>query len=140
MLQTLSEANLMHHQFAKLFETKPASTASAVPFTLLDSVTSVLKNVFLQMISSLTNPFLRRVFAHSFYPQPFLVFCPKPLDFSYFIPYACIALQKKLNPLLMFNMFFLCGQFKKMLHLSTHHFQKSGEEICGGSLCIWLAL
>ena len=58
VLRTLSEANLMHHQLTRLFETKPSSTASADPSILLDSSTSLLKNVFLQMISCLTNPFL----------------------------------------------------------------------------------
>ena len=58
VLRTLSEANLMHHQLTRLFRTKPFSITSADPSILLDSSTSLLKNVFLQMISCLTNPFL----------------------------------------------------------------------------------
>ena len=58
VLRTLIEANLMHHRLARLFEAKPSSIASADPSILLDSSTSLLKNVFLQMISCLTNPFL----------------------------------------------------------------------------------
>ena len=47
MLQTLREANLMHHRLTWLFETKPSSTASADPSILLDFSTSLLKNIFL---------------------------------------------------------------------------------------------
>ena len=39
VLQTLSEADLMHHQLTKLFETNPAFAASTDLFTLLDSTT-----------------------------------------------------------------------------------------------------
>ena len=39
-------------------QTKPASTASADHSILLDVSTSLLKNIFLQMMYSMTNPFL----------------------------------------------------------------------------------
>ena len=42
VLQTLSEANLMHHQLTRLVKTKPSSITSADPSILLDSSTSLL--------------------------------------------------------------------------------------------------
>ena len=58
VLQNLSEANLMYHQFTRVFKTKPFSTTSADLSILLDYSKSFVKNAFLQMISCLTNPFL----------------------------------------------------------------------------------
>ena len=59
---------MKHHQLTKLFEINPASTASADTSILLDSTISALKNVFLQLISILTDLFFERVSLHPFYP------------------------------------------------------------------------
>ena len=129
VLRTLSEANLMHHQFTGLFETKPSSTASANPSILLDSSTSLLKNVFLQMISCLTNPFLSGFFSiFLFLASSGLLFSP----FGLFVFYCLLSVAPftaDFALLLTINSFFFCGRFLKLLCLSTHHFQKFGVEI-----------
>ena len=122
VLRTLSEANLMHHQLTRLFETKPSSTASADPFILLDSSTSLLKNVFLQMISCSTNPLLSGFLSILFILNLLWSFVLTLWTFRVLLPSVCRALHRRFAPLLMINSFFFCGRLLKLLCPSTHYF------------------
>ena len=95
VLRTLSQANLMHHQLTRLFETKPSSAASADPSILLDSSSSLLKNVFLQMISCLTNPFLSGFLSILFILSLIWSFVLTLWTFRVLLPSVCGALHRR---------------------------------------------
>ena len=94
VLRTLSEADLMHHQLTGLFETRPSSTASADPSILLDPSTSLLKNVFLQMIPCLTNPFLSGFLLILFIFSLIWSFVLTLWTFRVLLPSVCRALHR----------------------------------------------
>ena len=136
VLRTLSEANLMHHQLTRLFETKPSTAASADPSTLLNSSTLLLKNVFLQMISCLTNPFLSGFLSILFILSFLWSFVLTLWTFRVLLPSVCRALHRRFCTHADDLLLFFCCRFLKLLRRSTHHFQKSGVEICNDYVLI----
>ena len=62
LLQTISETEMIQDQLTNLFQQTDTSSTSYEPSHILDTTTSALKSVFLQMLSSITNPILNFVF------------------------------------------------------------------------------
>ena len=62
LLQTISETEMIQNQLTNLFQQTDTSSTPYEPSHILDTTTSALKSVFLQMLSSITNPILKFVF------------------------------------------------------------------------------
>ena len=62
LLQTISETEMIQDQLTNLFQQTDTSSTSYEPSHILDTTNSALKSVFLQMLSSITNPILNFVF------------------------------------------------------------------------------
>ena len=58
LLQTISETNMMRDQLSSLFQHTDTSTNTYKPSYILDAITSSIQNVFMQLISSISNPFI----------------------------------------------------------------------------------
>ena len=58
LLQTISETNMMRDQLSSLFQHTDTSTNLYKPSYILDATTSSIQNVFMQLISSISNPFI----------------------------------------------------------------------------------
>ena len=58
LLQTISETNMMRDQLSSLFQHTDTSTNTYKPSYTLDATTSSIQNVFMQLISSISNPFI----------------------------------------------------------------------------------
>ena len=58
LLQTISETNRMQDQLSSLFQHTDLSSNTYQPSNILDATTSSIQNVFMQLISSISNPFI----------------------------------------------------------------------------------
>ena len=58
LLQTISETNMMRDQLSSLFQHSDTSSSTYQPSYILDATTSSIQNVFMQLISSISNPFI----------------------------------------------------------------------------------
>ena len=67
LLQSISETNITKDKLGSLFQQSGESSASAQPSYVLDTTTSALRSVFLQMLSSITNPFVNGVISIIFF-------------------------------------------------------------------------
>ena len=58
LLQTISKSNMMRNQLSSLFQHTDSSSNVYHPSYILDATTSSIQNVFMQLISSISNPFI----------------------------------------------------------------------------------
>ena len=58
LLQTISENNMMRDQLFSLFQHRDTSSNTYQPSYILDVTTSSIQNVFMQLISSISNLFI----------------------------------------------------------------------------------
>ena len=68
LLQTISETEMIEDQLRNQFQQTDTFSTSYEPSHILDNTTSAVKSVFLQMLSSITNPILNFVFTVVFTP------------------------------------------------------------------------
>ena len=66
-LQSVSETKIIEKKLSNLFQQTYTSSISYEPNYILDIATSTLKIVFLQMLSSITNPILNFIFTVLFF-------------------------------------------------------------------------
>ena len=62
LLQIISENNIVQDQLSSLFQHSDSSSTVYLLSHVLDTTLSALKHIFLQMLSSISNPFLSFVF------------------------------------------------------------------------------
>ena len=58
LLQTISETNMMRDELSSLFQHTDTSSNTYQPSYILDATTSSIQNAFMQLISSISNPFI----------------------------------------------------------------------------------
>ena len=66
LLQTISETNMMQDQLSSLFQHTDTSSNTYPPSYILDAATSSIQNVFMQLISSISNPFINFLVSTAF--------------------------------------------------------------------------
>ena len=58
LFQTINKTNIMRNQLSSLFQHTDTSTNTYQPSYVLDATTSSIQNVFMQLILSISNPFI----------------------------------------------------------------------------------
>ena len=66
ILRTINDANLIHERLTSFLLDRPTAETSANPNYLLDTASSALKSIFMQLISSITNPILNGIVSFLF--------------------------------------------------------------------------
>ena len=97
LLQSISETNIMKNKLGSLFQQSGESSASAQPSYVLDTTTSALKSVFLQMLSSITNPFVNGVISIIFFLSLFWAIILTVWTLRVIIPHLFAIARNKLS-------------------------------------------
>ena len=66
ILRTINDTNLIHERLHSFLLDRPTAETSANPNYLLDTASSALKSIFMQLISSITNPILNGIVSFLF--------------------------------------------------------------------------
>ena len=99
LLQTISETNMMRDQLTTLFQTSDSSSTSYQPSYVLDTTTSALKNVFLQMMSSITNPIISSILTIIFLLSLIWAVILTAWTLRILVPYVIFSLRNKTKPM-----------------------------------------
>ena len=91
LLQTISETNMMRDQLSSLFLHTGTSSNTYQPSYILDATTSSIQNLFMQLISSISNPFINFLVTTAFVLSLILVYRFNNED----ITYVCVIFDSK---------------------------------------------
>ena len=96
ILRTINDANLIHERLTSFLLDRPTAETSANPNYLLDTASSALKSIFMQLISSITNPILNGIVSFLFLLSLFWAAVLSVIALRSFIPGALLATRNRL--------------------------------------------
>ena len=96
ILRTINDANLIHERLTSFLLDRPTAETSANPNYLLDTASSALKSIFMQLISSITNPILNGIVSFLFLLSLFWEAVLSVIALRSFIPGALLATRNRL--------------------------------------------